>query len=297
MDIENLKTFCIVANHKSFIKAAEFLNVTQSGISRRIQSLENELGVSLFIRTPQSVTLTKVGKSFLPYAERSVQIFQEGQKKIVNENNEEKLVIGAPQAVCIHLLPKVIQEFLQEHRVHVSVNAAHSQHVFDMLIDRTIDVGFTTVPFPSSLLNYEHVYMEDVICVGHPELIKQYIDDNVIIKHPVPIILINLRNINIYPWDSINQYFMNNPLFEIIVDAGLEVADHLARMGVGLTILPVSAAEEGIKRGELAEVSLPEANIPSRPVYMATYKNIQMENAIQQFQNTVKRVLTKGSLL
>ncbi len=82
MDIENLKTFYAVTQYKSFQKAADILLVTQSGISRRIQALENELGVPLLLRTPQSVTLTKQGTDFLPYAERVIHILNEGTKVI-----------------------------------------------------------------------------------------------------------------------------------------------------------------------------------------------------------------------
>lgn len=298
MDLENLVTFCTVAHHKSFKKAAETLQVTQPGISRRIQSLETELGTPLFVRTPQSVTLTKAGKSFLPYAERTIQIFKEGKNKISDEVHEEKLVIASPPTTSVNLLPEVIKEFCLHHSTRLSLYTAHSQHVYDMLIDKTIDVGFTTVAFPNSHLDYELIYMEEVVCVGHPDLVKQYIVDHEIIKHPVPVILSNLNNINIDPWESINQYFLNHPSFEVVLDAFfLQVVENLARIGVGLAVLPISHVNEGIKRGELVKVLLPEIDLPSRPVYMATYKNGKMEKSIHQFKTTAKRVLTKNLLL
>jgi LysR family transcriptional repressor of citA len=291
MDIENLRTFCVVADHKSFIKAAEILNVTQSGISRRIQSLENELGVPLFVRTPQSVALTKKGQSFLPYAERMVQIYQEGQKTILDSINEEKVVIAAPPAASITLLPKILKAFREEHQIHVSINTASSQYIFDMLIDKTINVGFTSVAFPSSLLNYELVNEEEVVCVGHPELVKQYFADSGIIKQPVPIIL---NSMNIAPWDSINPYFFNHPLFEIVMTAFyIQVIEQLVRMGVGLATLPISLVRDELESGELVKVLLPEFVIPPKSIYMATYKQIQMEPSIHKFQDTVRRVTAK----
>jgi DNA-binding transcriptional LysR family regulator len=295
MDIETLKTFCVVANQKSFMKAAEILNITQSGISRRIQSLENEMGTTLLVRTPQSVTLTKKGKGFLPYAERTVQIFQEGEKRIINNNNEETLTIAAPPAASVTLLPKILKAFHNEHGIHVSVNTAPSQHIFDMLIDQTINVGFTSAVFPSTLLEYERVYEEEVVCVGHPDFVKQYIIDKKIIKHPIPIIL---NYMNIEPWDSINQHFQNNPQFVNVMSVFyIDVIEKLARMGVGLAMLPISLVNEGLTQGDLVKVSLPKVDIHPKSVYLATYKNIQRDYLTSQFIKTVKRVMSNESLV
>lgn len=58
----------VVATEKSFTKAAEKLFVSQPTLSRQIQELESELGVSLFIRESHSVSLTSAGLKFLPKA-------------------------------------------------------------------------------------------------------------------------------------------------------------------------------------------------------------------------------------
>ena len=63
-----LECFFEVANYLNFSRAAERLKLTQPAVSHQIRSLEDELGVKLFIRTSKSVRLTREGHLYLPYA-------------------------------------------------------------------------------------------------------------------------------------------------------------------------------------------------------------------------------------
>ncbi|MDR1070650.1 MAG: LysR family transcriptional regulator [Gracilibacteraceae bacterium] len=95
MEIESIRTFYQVAQYKSFQKASESLMLTQSGVSRRIQSLENELGVTLFHRTSQSVSLTKYGNAFLHYAKRIIQVYSDGVEAL-KKTPQESISIAIP---------------------------------------------------------------------------------------------------------------------------------------------------------------------------------------------------------
>ena len=61
MDYRHLKYFMEVAQQKSFSKAARSLHISQSAISRMIKSLEDEMGVTLFLRNAKTVELTAPG--------------------------------------------------------------------------------------------------------------------------------------------------------------------------------------------------------------------------------------------
>lgn len=76
MDYRHLKYFLEVASQKSFSKAARNLHISQSAISRMIKSLEDEIGVTLFIRNAKTVELTAPGTIFLNYAKRCVFSFE-----------------------------------------------------------------------------------------------------------------------------------------------------------------------------------------------------------------------------
>lgn len=68
LDIEWLEDFVLVAEKKSFNRAAPLRGVTQSSLSRRVQKLEAWLGVTLFDPETDRRALTAHGRAFLPIA-------------------------------------------------------------------------------------------------------------------------------------------------------------------------------------------------------------------------------------
>ena len=60
-DIYELHLFQLVAQHRSFTKAAEVAGLTQSAVTRQVQGIEAALGLELFERTTRSVQLTPAG--------------------------------------------------------------------------------------------------------------------------------------------------------------------------------------------------------------------------------------------
>ena len=67
MNTEYLKEFVVLAETKNFGEASDRLYMNQSTLSKHIKSLENELGINLFLRTTRRVELTNYGQTFLPY--------------------------------------------------------------------------------------------------------------------------------------------------------------------------------------------------------------------------------------
>jgi DNA-binding transcriptional LysR family regulator len=68
MNIQKHMAFVMTVEYGSFTKAAEMLNYSQSGISRMINDLEKEWGVSLLERGRSGVRLTSDGLKLLPFA-------------------------------------------------------------------------------------------------------------------------------------------------------------------------------------------------------------------------------------
>src|SRR5262249_30172920 len=70
-----LQAFVLVAQHRSFSRAAEALFITPSGLSVLIRELETQLGFRLFERTTRSVALTSYGQELLGVAQRNLEQF------------------------------------------------------------------------------------------------------------------------------------------------------------------------------------------------------------------------------
>ena len=81
MNLNHLQYFVKLAYLEHYTKAAKDLSITQPSLSHAISSLEEELGTKLFEKQGRNVSLTKYGKTFLKYVEKSLEYLQEGVDK------------------------------------------------------------------------------------------------------------------------------------------------------------------------------------------------------------------------
>jgi DNA-binding transcriptional LysR family regulator len=288
MEIIYLESFCAVAKYKSFQKATEILQITQSGITRRIQKLEEELEVKLFNRTPQSVLLTKQGQEFLLYAERLLNIYSEGKRKIHPNNFEEILSIAGPPTICSYFIPYALQEFNKHHQTRTKLFTNPSEQVIDLLLDHTIDIGLTSAEFPNPLIHFEKVFEEEIICVAHPVLAEQYFDGEHIINEPIPVITCLIPRA---PWNDFQDFFKKDSSFKVVIEAHhIPIVDRLARIGLGITMLPISRVLGSISSDNLVKVTIPNLALPKRDVFMITLKNQVMKPSVLAFKEIVKNL-------
>jgi LysR family transcriptional regulator, carnitine catabolism transcriptional activator len=117
LTFRQLRAFLLVAQQRSFARAAEALYVTPSGLSVLIRELENQLGFRLFDRTTRHVALTNYGSEFLPVARETLDKIENLVSRLNRSAVEARstLSIGAPPLLAANVLPNAIKEF-REHR-------------------------------------------------------------------------------------------------------------------------------------------------------------------------------------
>lgn len=113
MDISKLQSFLILAQEENFAKASELLYISQPALSKRIQSLEEELKVPLFNRVGKRSFLTMQGEYFKKFAEETVALYYNTQEYIRQIDNMEEGVLnfGATNFIGVYLIPEVISAF------------------------------------------------------------------------------------------------------------------------------------------------------------------------------------------
>ena len=82
MDTELARTFLTVVETGNFINAAERLHVSQSTVSTRIHTLEEQLGCSLFVRNKAGTTLTSAGRQFQRHASTLVRTVEQARHDV-----------------------------------------------------------------------------------------------------------------------------------------------------------------------------------------------------------------------
>eukprot|EP01035_Chromulina_nebulosa_P062183 gene62183-85034_t len=125
LDIEAVQAFIRVADLKSFTRAAEAMDSSQSAVSLKVKRLEDALGRRLLQRTPRQVRLSAEGTAFLTSARNLVAAHQSAMGSFAVE--KRRLVVGISHHVVGADLAQVLKR----------MNATDPSLVIELRIDRS----------------------------------------------------------------------------------------------------------------------------------------------------------------
>lgn len=144
MEIRNLKTFLQVAERRSFTKAAEALNYTQSTVSTQIKQLETELGTPLFERINHKTGLTERGELLLKYAHQIINIMEQISNDHADSDECEGLVrFAMAPSVCNIMMGKTYMTFHEMYpNIKVKIIEGNTDDMLNMLDRGDVDLIF-----------------------------------------------------------------------------------------------------------------------------------------------------------
>tara|TARA_Y100001001_G_scaffold31084_1_gene25866 strand:- start:106 stop:1029 length:924 start_codon:yes stop_codon:yes gene_type:complete len=272
MEFSQLEAFLEAANRGSFRRAADALYLSQPSVSARVQTLESEVGVTLFHRTARGVRLTDMGRIFLPFAQRSMDTLRRGREVLesVRQTSAGILNMATARVIGTYVLPETLQKFQQlypDANLHIKVGG--SSDVLQMVVDEEVQLGlarFMQHPDVDAL----HLYDEEAVLVVHPG--HSFTKTRVAAMSQVaqePLIVYD-------PGDPGSSYFQF--INRVCRDAGVtakvemnldsvEAAKNMVRLGLGVSFLPRSAVRREVEFESLILIDL--AEVP--PVLLPTY--------------------------
>ncbi len=136
-----LYTFLVTVKHLSFTKASEELCITQSAVSHRIHSLEQELGFPLFYRMTRKIVLTEEGSILYNALESGFSQIDEAIRNIKKEESKGDLFIAcAPSISGCWLLPRLNDFRAKYPEIILHILSDNSQFGFEKQ-DRNLDLA------------------------------------------------------------------------------------------------------------------------------------------------------------
>jgi DNA-binding transcriptional LysR family regulator len=148
-----LRAFLLVAQHRSFSRAAEALYITPSGLSVLIRELESHLGFRLFSRTTRHVGLTTEGNQLLGVVQQSLEKLDSTVSRVGRMATEASmsLSVGAPPLIAANVLPEAIKEF-RSHRpdIRIQVSDIRQEALTQMVEAGKVDMSLGAFFKPAS---------------------------------------------------------------------------------------------------------------------------------------------------
>lgn len=160
MELRQLKYFLAVADHRSFISAANDLFLSRQAVSKAVSQLEQELGVELFMRDTSGAFLTPAGMSFYERIRGPVMELNQARAEMQQYGPRYQQMIRAAFSVgTLGLFEPVLQDFLQEQKnIVVDYWECSPDECESLLANRDADIAISITPFSAPRIRAQILY-------------------------------------------------------------------------------------------------------------------------------------------
>ena len=247
MDLRQLEYFVTVVKEASFTKAAAKLRVAQPGVSAQMRRLEDEVGAVLLDRSRRTVKVTQVGAAVLPHARAALDAVASARRAADEFNGliRGHVAVGMVTSCAAFSLPTVLSDFHRAHSgIEVTLSEANSDQLIESLASGHLDVALIGSAGPSS---------EDIATTtvaDEPLVAAVGLDDPLARRALISLQAIRERAFISLPRGTGLRRSFDDACaalgFEPRVAfeaSNLEMLLQLARRGLGVAILPESAAK------------------------------------------------------
>jgi LysR family glycine cleavage system transcriptional activator len=167
-----LRAFAVAGRHLSFTRAAEELHVTQGAVSRLVQQLETDLGVTLFRRSPRGLALTEAGAAYLPALSDAFERMTAATKLVARSSRPANhlAITMLPTFAMRWFMPRLAD--FQRLNPDITVDVTSADRPVDFAHE-PVDVGiqYGSGQWPDELAA-EFLFPETVVLVASPALLK-----------------------------------------------------------------------------------------------------------------------------
>lgn len=170
--IDDLRALLALAQHRSFVRAADTLHITQSAFSRRIAQLEDVVGARLVERTSRRVALTPLGQQLVDQARIFVTQLDQSLEDAYRHARGESgsLTLACLTTVAYSRLPAVLGSFRQSYpNVRLHVRDDTGQRVTQSVINREAEFGVTVYSEDATDLVMQSVARDPFVLAVSPE--------------------------------------------------------------------------------------------------------------------------------
>ncbi len=301
MTLTEFRYIVAVAREKHFGRAAEACFVSQPTLSVGVKKLEEQLGVTIFERSKSDVKLTVQGQKIVEQAQTILE--QVDKLKLEASQNSDQLEgalkIGAIFTIGPYLFPTLVPELKRlapKMPLHIDEDFTHNLKT--KLRNGELDAIFVALPFDEPEIDTIPLYEEDfkaLLPAKHP-WVK---NDSMHLANIADEVMIMLgaghcfrdQVLEACPQCRDNSL---NPQKDWITGSSLETIRHMVASGLGVSVVPASAAEFQNERLELVTKTFADP-VPSRKVALAFRRSFPRKDALKVIEQAVELNKLQGT--
>lgn len=298
MTLTELRYIVTLAQEQHFGRAADRCYVSQPTLSIAVKKLEDELGVALFERTKSRVQPTPLGEQIV--AQANLVLEQTAAIKDLADAGKDQLSsplsVGAIFTIGPYLLPQFIPHLQQlASKMPLYVEEGYTHNLRKKLRNGELDVIIVALPFVEPDVVTQALYDEPFVVLlpkSHPLAAKEAIDPSELNSEQLLLlgeghcfrdqVLTTCPNLQ-HPSDV-----ATNNVRTAAEGSSLETLRHMVASGLGITILPLSAAESSLYSSDVLVTRPFTEPSPSRTVALAWRASFPRHKAIDALRKAIQ---------
>ncbi len=291
MTLNELRFVVALAKARNFRKAAEVCFVSQPALSLAVKKLEDELGVLLFERNRNDVTMTVIGELVVEQATRAIEEANR-VKEIARQGNNQlvgALKLGVIYSIGPYLLPEIIPYLRQSApEMPLVVEENLTINLEAQLRNGVIDVAIIALPFDIPGIKTLPLYEEEfvvVVPISHDWAKRDSINPEELADEKI--LLLNSGHC------FSNQVMQACPRLsrngEILQGNSLDTVRNMVASNLGLTVLPASATIERYQNPLIKVVPFTKP-APKRQIALAWRKSYGREKAVEEIAKSIRQL-------
>ncbi|MCA3159005.1 MAG: LysR family transcriptional regulator [Burkholderiales bacterium] len=306
MTLTELKYIVAVARERHFGRAAEACFVSQPTLSVAVKKLEDELGVQIFERGSTEISVTTIGQRIIDQAREVLQ--QTAVIKELAKQNSDPLSgplrLGVIYTIAPYLLPLLVKQLIRQiPQMPLILQENFTSQLVEQLKQGELDAAIMALPLPEAGFNITPLYDEPFIVAMphlHPWAERQHIDTHELQGETMLLlgaghcfrdqVLQVCPELTRFSQQAANE---NHGIRRSFEGSSLETIRHMVASGLGLTVLPASAAEAA-KADPLLKLVPFEHPAPERRVVLAWRKSFTRPEAISALKTSIEQLQLPG---
>lgn len=298
------RIFNSVAGTGNISRSSKELFISQPAVSKAIQTLEDNLHMTLFIRSSRGVRLTEEGSLLYEYTKSAFDTLKQGELTLfrMQELGMGHLRIGVSNTLCKYILLPYLKDFVKQYpHIKITIECQSTYKTLELLNQNKIDIGLIGKPDNLKGMDfYEIQQIEDIFVSTQTYLDNLSLQLSKDTRNKVSPKAQNateiLRYSNVMLLDEKNitrlyveDYFTRNNIKtnQLLEVSSMDLLIDFAKIGLGISCVIKEFIQEELKTGELMELPL-DPPLEKRSVGFAHSKEAFLPQAVKHFINFYK---------
>jgi len=293
MTLNELRYIVAVADHRHFRKAAQACNISQPTLSVAIRKLESELNVVLFERRKSEILITPTGQRIIEIAREILARVHDIEEiaRADQDSLSSELRVGAIYTIGPYLLPRFIHALhKQVPTLPLIVEEDYTHNLGQKLTQGSLDMAILALPFDEQNMETIPLYEEPFVAAlakdhplaDEPLITKRHLKENTVLILGAGHCFRD-QVLEAYPFLA----SQDSRLQHTLEGSSLETLMYTVATGVGLTILPCTAARHHLEDIVIKPLQGP---VPARTVALAYRRSFPRIKALEAVLDALRSI-------